>query len=192
MQAIEIGAVFDEVDVGGPAAQADGERLARGVPHGLILKDGKWFWAQEKDALRTFTGVDGTAWEARAYPLLDVVSLAAATEATSVRMDFAVRKGPGPHSGTGPSHEVIIEILGKREDGTSARVRHELVDSDVHAGMSGRGAALATERLLGLAGGPPVRPGLYTPEGLLDPSYVVGRMKEFGTRIRRQATDEGQ
>ncbi|WP_164008667.1 NAD(P)-dependent oxidoreductase [Pyxidicoccus trucidator] len=184
LQTIEVSAVFDEEDVGGPVAQGDMERLSQGVPHPLLLKDGKFLWARGADAERRFTGVDGTEWQGRAYPLLDVVSLAAATEARSIRLDFAVRAAAS-RRGKGPSHEVIIELTGERLDGTTGRVRHELIDGDVHSGMSARGVALAVERLLGLAGGPPVAPGLYHPESLLEPAYVVERMREFGTRIQR-------
>ncbi|MCY1046908.1 NAD(P)-dependent oxidoreductase [Corallococcus sp. bb12-1] len=184
VDAIEIGAVFDEEDVGGPAARGDTERVTKDLPSPLMLKDGRFVWARGEDVYRDFVGVDGARWRGRAYPLLDVVSLAAATEARTVRLDFAVREAASRPSGQGVSHEVIIEISGEREDGTTGRVRHELVDADVHSGLSARGVALAVERLLGLAGGPPVTPGLYHPEGLLDPASVVERLKEFGTRIR--------
>jgi hypothetical protein len=184
VEAIEISAVFDEEDVGGPAAQGDMARVMEAMPSPLVLQDGRFLWAQGEDRMRDFIGVDGTKWRGRAYPLLDVVSLAAATEARTVRLDFAVREAARRPSGQGVSHEVIIEITGEREDGTTGRVRHEIVDADVHSGMSARGVALAVERLLGLAGGPPVTPGLYHPEGLLNPAYVVERLKEFGTRIR--------
>jgi hypothetical protein len=180
VDAIEISGVFDEADVGGPAAQGDTDRVMKTLPNPLLLKDGKFLWAQGDDTGRDFIGVDGTQWRGRAYPLLDVVSLAAVTAAKNIRLDFAVRPG-----GKGTSHEVIIEITGERQDGTTGRVRHEIVDPDVHSGMSARGVALAVERLLGLAGGPPVAPGLYHPEGLLNPAYVVERLKESGTRIRR-------
>ncbi|MCP3136150.1 Rossmann-fold NAD(P)-binding domain-containing protein [Pyxidicoccus xibeiensis] len=186
VDSIEVSAVFDSDDVGGPAAQGDMERVTKGVPSPLLLKDGKFLWAQGADVEREFVGVDGTKWRGRAYPLLDVVSLPAETGARSVRLDFAVRDAASRPAGQGPSHEVIIEITGERADGTTGPVRHELVDPDVHSGMSARGVAFAVERLLGLAGGPPVKPGLYHPERLLDPAYVVARLQEFGTRIRRQ------
>lgn len=185
VEAIEISAVFDEEDVGGPAAQGDMERVTKDMPSPLVLEDGRFLWARGEDVSREFVGVDGTKWRGRAYPLLDVVSLGAETNARTVRLDFAVREAASRPSGQGVSHEVIIEITGEREDGTTGRVRHEIVDADVHSGLSARGVALAVERLLGLAGGPPVTPGLYHPERLLKPAYVVERLKEFGTRIRQ-------
>lgn len=184
MEAIELGVVIDEEDVGGPAASGDTERLAKGVPRPLVLQDGKWLWAGDAGARRAVRGVDGTEWQGQAYSWLDVVSLAAATDARSVRFDLALRPAASRPPGEGLSLEVIIEIEGERRDGTRGRFRHALV-SDAHSGPSGWGAALAVERLLGLAGGPPVSPGLYHPEVLLDPAYVVKRLEEFGMRVER-------
>ncbi|NMO15374.1 NAD(P)-dependent oxidoreductase [Pyxidicoccus fallax] len=183
---LHISALFDEEDVGGPAAQGDMERVARAVPNPLVLKDGKFLWARGEDAKRTFKGADGTEWQGQAYPLLDVVSLAAATAAKNIRLDFALRPAASRRPGQGPAHEVVIELEGERKDGTVGHVRYDLTDGDVHSGMSARGAALAVERILGLAGGPPAVPGLYHPESLLDPAYVVERLKEFGTRVERR------
>jgi Saccharopine dehydrogenase NADP binding domain len=182
---IAIGGVFDEQDVGGPAAAADMARLAQGVPRPLLLEDGRWLWADGEAASRVFRGADGAEWHGRAYPLLDTVSLAAATAARSIRVDGAVRPAASRPAGERPGFEVIVEIEGERQDGSTGRSRHVLVDRDVHAGMSALGAALAVERLLGLAGGRPVPPGLYHPAGLLDPEYVVEKLRAFGTRIER-------
>ncbi|MCE9671719.1 NAD(P)-dependent oxidoreductase [Myxococcus stipitatus] len=183
VHSIEMGGVFDEEDVGGPAASGDMERLTKGVPSPLIRHEGRFLWASEEVATRVFHGVDGTAWTGRAYPLLDVPSLAAATDANTVRIDFAVRPVARRPPGQGPGLEVVIEITGETPEGTTKRVRHALVDTEVHSGLSALGAALATERLLGLAGGAPVAPGLYHPESVLDPAYVVERVRESGTRL---------
>ncbi|MBZ4412718.1 NAD(P)-dependent oxidoreductase [Myxococcus sp. MISCRS1] len=186
VHAIRICAVFDEEDVGGPAALGDMDRVAKGVPSPLIRKEGRFLWAtSEADLTRTFQGVDGTQWQGRAYPLLDVASLAAVTDASDIRLDFALRPASRRAPGQGPGHEVIIELEGVKADGTPSLVRHALVDADVHSGLSGKGAALAVERLLGLTGGTPVEPGLYSPEGVLDAAYVVSRLQEWGTRIHR-------
>lgn len=44
------------------------------------------------------------------------------------------------------------------------------------------GVALGLEALLGLRGDAPV-PGLYLPESLIDPTYLVDEMKAIGTRF---------
>ncbi|MCP3102594.1 NAD(P)-dependent oxidoreductase [Myxococcus sp. K15C18031901] len=183
VHSIEVGGLFDEEDVGGPAASGDMERLTKGVPSPLIRHEGRFLWASGDEATRVFHGVDGTAWTGRAYPLLDVPSLAAATDARTVRLDFAVRPVAARPPGQGAGLEVVIDLTGETAEGVTKRVRHALVDPDVHSGLSALGAALATERLLGLAGGAPVGPGLHHPEGVLDPAYVVERVRESGTRL---------
>ncbi|WP_224249361.1 Rossmann-fold NAD(P)-binding domain-containing protein [Hyalangium gracile] len=185
IEAIEIGAVLDEQDIGGPAAQADFERQANATPNAMILVDGKWRWVGPEEAARTFKGVDGTEIQARAYSLFDGLSLAAATDARSVRCDFALRQSANHRPGEPFSTEFIIEIVGQLRDGRTARVRHELVHPGGQAPMTALGVAVGVERLLGLAGGPPVAPGLYLPESVIDPAYMVQRLKEFGAQFRR-------
>lgn len=186
VHAIQIGAVFDEEDVGGPAASGDMERLTKGVPSPLIRKDGKFLWATaEEDVTRTFQGADGTQWKGRAYPLLDVATLAAVTDASTVRLDFAIRAASSRKPGEGPGHEVVIDLTGEATDGTTTHVRHTLVDGDVHSGLSGRGVALAVERLVGLVGSAPVGPGIFSPECVLDSAHVIKRLQAWGTRIQR-------
>lgn len=80
---------------------------------------------------------------------------------------------------------MIIEITGERLDGTSGRFRYELVDREGYATMSGRGVAVAIERLLGLAGGDAPGPGLYLPETVVDPGHLVRRIEDFGVEVRR-------
>jgi hypothetical protein len=185
VEAIEIAVVLDEQDIGGPAAHVDYERLTTTSPNALILRDGKWTWTGGEDAVRPFAAVDGTEMKGRAYSPLDVVSLAAATEARSIRLDLAVGESSSRRGGEAFSTEIIIEITGQREDGTPARVRHELVHPAGQAPVTAVGVAVGVERLLGLAGGPAAAPGLYLPEVLIDPATMVRRLKEFGTRIRR-------
>jgi hypothetical protein len=185
IHSIQIGAILDEDDSGGPAAQGDGDRVRNGVPHSLLRKEGRFIWAREQDAARTFVDGRGRSWQGSAYPLLDVASLAAATGAQSVRVDFAIRPRTSRAREEGPSTEVIVELEGTRDDGTSAQMRYELVDPDVHAGLSARGLALAIERMLGLRGGPAITAGLHQPETLLDPDYVVAHLRDNGTRIAR-------
>jgi hypothetical protein len=185
LEAIELAAVLDEQDMGGPAAYADFERLTKAAPNALILQDGKWRWVGGADATRGFIGVDGTEVQAQAYSPLDVVSLAAATDARSIRFDLAVGESAARRRGEPFSTEIIIELVGRKKDGTTGRVRHELVHPAGQAPVTAVGVAVAVERLLGLAGGPPVAPGLYLPHVLIDPAWFVRRLEESGTRIRR-------
>lgn len=179
VESIALAGVVDPHDQGGPASQADFERLLKDCPSSLIRRDGVWRWVSGAEAARSIVDVTGVAREGQALPLLDVVSLAVATDAKSLRVDLAAREG-----GQAPVTELIVEIAGVGHDGRPARARHEIVDRDVYAGLSARGAALATERLLGLAGEPPPGPGLYHPESLLDPARVLQHLQEFGASVR--------
>ena len=182
---IEISAVLDEQDMGGPAAYVDYERLTSASPSALILRDGKWLWVAGNDATRRFTDVDGVEVQGSAYSMLDVVSLAAATDATSIRFDLSLGESASRRRGEPFSTEIIIELAGRHEDGTAARLRHELVHPAGQAPVTAVGVAVAIERLLGLTGGAPVGPGLYLPHVLIDPEHMMNRLVEFGTRSRR-------
>lgn len=182
VESIALAGVVDADDQGGPASQADFVRLTEECPSALIRRDGLWRWVGGQDALREVVDVGGVTRQAQALPLLDVVSLAAALDARTLRVDFA---GRDKVSDAAPSTELIVEIAGEGRDGEPVPARYELVDGDVYANLSAHGAALATERLLGLAGGPAPGPGLYHPESLLEPEYVLRRLQELGVRVRR-------
>jgi hypothetical protein len=186
--AIEIGVVMDSDDGGGPAAQGDFERIAQNVPNPLLLHGGRWIWARGERAQRRFVDAAGVERQGQAVPVLDIPSLAAATSASSVRVDLALRDAASRPPGDGPSHSVCIEIEGERHAGGAGRFRYALSSQGGHSVTSAQGVALATERLLGLAGRGPVPAGLYHPETLLDPVAVVERLRELGTRIERLET----
>ena len=182
IEAIEIGLIFDPADPLGPASAADMERINRIGPAPLLVHGGRWRWATAEAAARRFTGSDGSQHQGQAVGLVDVLSLSS-TGSRSVRVDFAEGRTASSRRGEPPSHEVIIEIVGQRLDGTTDRHRYELVDSEGYAALSARGVAVAVERLLGLAGGPVQAPGLYLPEVLVDPAHMVRRLEAFGVRV---------
>lgn len=183
VDAIEIAAVLDEEDMGGPAAFADFERLTTAAPHALILENGRWLWAKGDRAVRRVVDVDGVEIEARAYSPLDVLSLASSTDARSVRFDLVYGQSASRRRGERFSTEIVIEIEGLRTDGSHGRRRWDLVHPDGQAPVTALGVAVAVERLLGLAGGAPVGPGLYLSEVLIDPGYFFRRLQEAGARL---------
>ncbi len=176
---IEIAGVVGSDDTGGPAAQADFVRYAQGGHGALVLRDGDWIWLKDAASARTIVDSSGRERTVYALPLLDVVSLAASTQARSLRVDLAVR---GPEERKGAT-ELIIELKGTAHNGSFSTIRVTLADDDVHARIAAYGAALALERLLGRHGGAPVAPGLYHPESILDPSTSVERLVELGVRV---------
>jgi hypothetical protein len=179
---ITIGALLDEADTGGPAAHGDAARVAHALPNPLIREQGRFVFAQGSSQEREIVSVDGARFIGHAYPLLDVASLAAASGASSVRVDLALRPRK-PNAG--PRTEVVVEISGVRDNGEPGQVRFCMRDSDFHGRLSAHGAALALERLLGLRGGKPLPAGLYNPETLLDPAAVVARLRELGSELER-------
>ncbi|MFZ6182649.1 NAD(P)-dependent oxidoreductase [Nannocystis pusilla] len=185
VESIELAAVLDEQDVGGPAAYADLERQTKAVTSALQLVDGQWKWVGGEAGSRVFKAVDGRELTGQGYSLLDVLSLATATGARSIRSVFALGESSSRRRGEPFSTEIILEITGTRSDGTTATVRQELVHPQGQAPITAVGVAVAVERLLGLAGGPPVPPGLYLPHVILEPEHLLGRLVEFGTQIRR-------
>lgn len=185
VESIEIAAVLDEQDVGGPAAYADLERQTKAQTSALVLAGGKWQWIGGPAAERVFTAVDGRAMTGQAYSMLDVLSLGTATGARSIRTDVAVGESASRRRGEPFSTEIVVEIAGTRSDGTSGRVRIELVHPEGQAPVTAVGVAVGVERLLGLAGGPAVPPGLYLPHVIVEPEYLLRRLAEFGAQIRR-------
>jgi hypothetical protein len=181
---IAIGGVLDEDDTGGPVAQEDFARLVN-APRALLRIDGRFVWATDATASRTFVDSDGVERAGTAAPLLDVASLAAATGARSVRVDLAFRPATEVReSRRARSNETIIEMRGTRTDGAPGALRVELIDRDTYSATSARGVVIAVERLLGLTGEPPVRPGLHHPETILEPAHVVQRLHAFGVSVR--------
>jgi hypothetical protein len=184
VDSIRIGALLDEEDMGGPAAAADYDRIVTATNRVQVLQDGHWRWIGGEEAAATYRSVDGVELPAQAYSPMDVVSLAAATEARSIRLDLAYSRSASRRRGEPFSTEIAIEIAGERPDGTAGRSRHELVHPEGQAPLTALGIATAVERLLGLAGGAPAAPGLHLPETLIDPAEMVRRLERFGTRIR--------
>lgn len=182
---ITITVVLDEEDMGGPAAFADFQRLTESAPNPLQLKDGRWRWVKGDEATRRFTDVDGTEVEASAYSPLDVLSLSTATDAKSIRFDLVYGMSASRRRGEPFSTEIAIETNGELLTGEKMQKRLDIVHPEGQAPLTALHVALGIERLLGLSGGEPVKPGLYLPDLLMDPEYVIRRMKEFGTVFRQ-------
>ncbi len=184
LTAIRVGLLLDDEDMGGPAAYADYERITQSAPAALALRDGQFVWLAGDEASARYRSVDGTEMEAQLYSPLDVVSLAAATDARTVRIDLAMGVSASRRAGRPFSTEIVIELEGVLPDGERATSRHEIVHPEGQAPLTALGIVLGVERLLGLAGGAPVPAGLYLPEVLIDPAYFMDRLAEFGAEVR--------
>lgn len=181
---IRIGVLVDPEDFGGPAAHADYERIMRASPAALRLTNGTFEWVDGDAGRARFRRVDGVDVPAQAYGPFDVIGLAAATDARGVWLDLAIETSSSRARGAPFSTEIIIEISGAHRSRGHARTRVEVVHPEGQAPLTALCAILGVERLLGLDGQSPVPAGLYLPESLLDPAYVVGRMREIGAEVR--------
>jgi hypothetical protein len=181
VSSIRIGALFDENDLGTATAQADAALAQRVSPHPLRLQAGRWTWANERDTGSTLQAADGTPHPSHSYSLLDVVSIAAASEARDVTFDVAIRATGADGQ---PRHEVIVEIDGTRIDQADGPRRFAITDDAHHARMSGQGAALALTHTAGLGNTRAAPPGLHLPETLLDPSATVAQLHALDVNVR--------
>ncbi|MEV7653298.1 saccharopine dehydrogenase [Streptomyces anulatus] len=182
IDAIRISAVLDELDTGGPAGTADLQRWSTATSAGLVRRDGVFTWVTGPDAQAEVRRTDGTDLPGQSIAILDVTSLALATDAPDVRFDFAVGESAGRRRGEPPSFEVRIDLEGTGPGGAPIRRSRCLVHPAGQRPMTATGIALGVERLLGLRG-EAVAPGIHTPETLLDPAYAVERLAETGARF---------
>jgi hypothetical protein len=180
IDAIHVGVLLDEQDMGGQAALADYERITQAGSATLTLKDGRFAWIAGEEAKARYRSVDGVELPATAYGPLDVLSLATATDAKNIRFDLAFDVSASRRRGEPFSTESVIAIEGVLHSGARATRTYEVVHPQGQAPLTALGVALATERALGLAGGEALKPGLYFPDGIIEPAYYVARMQEFG------------
>lgn len=176
---IRVDGVLDELDIGGPAATADMERLTAATSAGLVRRDGVFDWVGGPDARVEVTSADGTVLPGQIVPTLDVPSLAVATGAPNVRFAFAVGESAGRRRGEPASTEIRIDLEGEDPTGAPLSRSRHLLHPEGQRPLTALGVALGVERLLGLRG-EAVAPGIHTPEALIDPAYAVERLVEIG------------
>ncbi|MEU0686013.1 saccharopine dehydrogenase [Streptomyces uncialis] len=182
IDSIRIGAVLDETDTGGPAGIADLQRFSTATSAGLVRRDGVFTWVDGPDAQTEVRSTDGTGLPGRSIAILDVPSLALATDAPDVRFDFAVGESAGRRRGGPASFEVRIDLEGTDRGGAPISTSRYLVHPAGQRPLTATGIALGVERLLGLRG-EAVAPGIHTPEALIDPAYAVERMAQTGAAL---------
>ena len=180
---ISIGALVDEQDQGGPATEADFERLKKTMPAALTRRDGAYVWRAGDEAKTTFRAADGTPMQAEAFSPYDVVGLASALGAPNVAFSVATGVSSARRRGEPPSSEILIELAGEDHAGRPLRTRHAVVHPQGAMPLTALGVAMILERLTGLDGRPPTAPGLYFPHQLLDCAAYLARLKQIGGTI---------
>lgn len=180
---IAIGALLDEQDAAGPAADADLERQTKTMPAALARRDGAFYWRVGDDAKATFRAVDGTEMGASALSPNDVLGLATVTGAPNVRFDLAIGVSSSRRRGEPMSTEIIIELAGEDHAGKPLRTRHAVVHPEGQMPLTGLGVAMVLERLVGLDNKPATLPGLYFPYQLLEPAAYFARFEKIGGMV---------
>ena len=184
---IAIGALLDEKDTGGPAASADMQRLTETMPQSLARRDGTFYWRLGDDVKGKIRTVDGTVLDATALSPFDIIGLAAATDAPNIQLNLATgtsstRDGGTPDTESMPT-EIIIELTGRDHAGQPLKTRHAIVHPKGQMPLTGLGVAMILERLLGLDGNPPAKPGLYFPYQLLEADAYFKRLETIGGSV---------
>lgn len=180
---INIGALIDEQDTGGPEQSLDHERAVKTQPPALTRRDGDYVWHAGGEANGSFRSADGTEFEGFALSLVDVVGLATATGAANVQLNLAVGVSSTRRRGEAMSTEIIIEMAGVDHAGKPLRTRHAVVYPGGQLPLTGLGVAMVLERLIGLDGRPATPAGLYFPYQLLEYEAYFYRLAQAGGQI---------
>lgn len=182
---ININALVDEQDVGGPTVAIDFEHLHKMQPAALTRRDGVYVWREGEDSQVSFRSVDGTEIDASGFSSIDVVGLAAATGAPNVQFNLAIGVSSTRRQGGPMSTEILIDVTGEGLNGEPLRTRHAVIHPGGAARLTGLGVAMIIERLLGLDGQPPTSPGLYFPYQLLNADVYLERLKQESGELRK-------
>jgi len=76
----------------------------------------------------------------------------------------------------------LREAPTERQRGRAKSISRYLVHPDGQRPLTALGVALGVERLIGLRG-ERARPGIHTPESLIDPAYALERLVEVGASV---------
>jgi hypothetical protein len=188
VERVEFGALYDQADPAGPMATADsGTFFENGA---LIRRAGEWVRVNPTADARTVSRGGGAPhFNARPMTVLDCPGLTAATSAAEVRFDLGVGRSLGTLAGSGASHEIYIDLWGRGAAGETKASRTVLSDPRGQAHLTASGVLIGVERLLGLDGKPPLRPGVAFPEAVIDAEAAVHRLLELGVNIQTVSSD---
>lgn len=178
---IEIGIVIDRHGASsGPGTTADFKRILGACSSTLLRVDGSYKWVSGDAATGRFAGIDGIEQEGRVSVSGDVIALGAATGARKINILEVFGVCSSRQRGGPSADEITFDMSGHGKDGAPLRVRQDITAPRSEAPLTPIYVAMIVERLIGRAEGAPPRPGVYTPELILSPSYAVERMREAG------------
>lgn len=85
--------------------------------------------------------------------------------------------------GNGASHEIVIEASGVDENGSPKKACATIVDPKGQTHLTALGALVQLERLLGLDGAPPPRPGIVYPDTAPQIGSALQVLHDFGAAV---------
>ncbi|WP_118136980.1 NAD(P)-dependent oxidoreductase [Oceanicella sp. SM1341] len=183
VDSLRIGALLDEQDGGGPAADRDVERLISSRPPALTLRGGAHAWLSGDDLATRFRALDGTEVEAEIFSPFDVLVLANRVRTPELQFRLAIGESSARRRGAAPATEIHIEIEGADASGAPLRVHRVVVHPGGQMPLTGLGTALVLERLAGLTGDRPVPAGLCFPFQLLETQAYFARLAAAGGEV---------
>lgn len=182
VRSVKVGAIVDELDATGPAAIADMERGSEGGVGTLAFKDGRRVWLSGAATRRMIQAVDGRKFDAVAFAPYDVVSIHAITGAHDVRFYLASSVSSSRLRGGDIATELVVEIEGE-VGGKPQTCRSMIEFTRGQATLTGVSVVLALSTVLGLEGRPPVSPGLYFPEHIIDAEWFLNELIRAGATV---------
>jgi hypothetical protein len=81
--------------------------------------------------------------------------------------------------GSGAAHEVLVDVAGRTEDGSSRLLKANIVDPRGQTHLTAAGALIQLEYLLGLGS----QPGLYYPESTVDFGQVFKTLENLNVSL---------
>jgi hypothetical protein len=184
---IELAALYDYADPIGPMTATDaGAFFEKGA---LIRRDATWTRVDPAAEARRVRRGDAPEFAAQPMSVLDCPTLAAATSAADVRFDLGSGDSLGTLAGHAASHEIYIDLRGEDRSGRPLASRTVLSDPKGQAHLTALGVLIGAERILGLDGRPPLRPGLAFPEAVIEPDAAMRRLQELGVNIESGPLD---
>lgn len=184
VRSVKVSAVVDDIDVTGPAAMADMEKGSEGGVGTLAFEEGRRVWLSGGASRRTITSIDGRELDAVAFAPYDVVSLHALTGADDIRFDIASSVSSSRLRGGDIATELVVEIEGNV--GGKPQIRRSTIEfTRGQATLTGISVVLVLSKVLGLEGPPPVSPGLYFPEHIIEADWFLNELTQAGASVVR-------
>jgi hypothetical protein len=168
----------------GPATIKDFQRITAHSPSVVQRVAGQYVWTPVAQTREDVERLDGTTIEARGSVSNDVLSIGAATRAADIKVLEAWGVSASRAQGGPAADEVSIEMSGAGLDGQPMRRFISLSCPRTTTSLTVMTTATLLERLAGLDGAPPLQPGYYLSEHVLDSEAFVRLLRAEGCVIQ--------